>query len=55
MIERFNLLRLVVLEDFEFVSLEVEDWLTERRRLWEARLDQFDEYVRQLKEKESKA
>lgn len=30
-----------------------EDWLTERRRQWEARLDRFDEYVRQLKEKES--
>ena len=30
-----------------------EDWLTERRQLWEARLDRFDEYVRQLKEKES--
>ena len=30
-----------------------EDWLSARRRLWEARLDQFDLYVRQLKEKES--
>ena len=30
----------------------VEDWLTARRRLWEARLDQFDQYVTQLKEKE---
>lgn len=30
-----------------------EDWLAERRQLWEARLDRFDEYVRQLKEKES--
>ena len=30
-----------------------EDWLSEQRRLWEARLDQFDQYVRQLKEKES--
>ena len=30
-----------------------EDWLTERRQLWEARLDRFDEYVKQLKEKES--
>ena len=29
-----------------------EDWLTARRRLWEARLDQFDRYVMQLKEKE---
>src|SRR3954466_4503580 len=31
----------------------VEDWLTERRQLWEARLDQFDEYVKQLKTKET--
>src|SRR5215207_1771908 len=31
----------------------VEDWLTERRQLWEARLDRFDQYVKQLKEKES--
>ena len=30
-----------------------EDWLTERRRLWEARLDRFDEYVAHLKERES--
>ena len=30
-----------------------EDWLTERRRTWEARLDRFDSYVKQLKEKES--
>src|SRR5688500_423876 len=30
-----------------------EDWLTERRRLWEARFDRFDEYIKQLKEKES--
>jgi DNA-binding transcriptional ArsR family regulator len=29
-----------------------EDWLVARRRLWEARLDRFDEYVKQLKEKE---
>ena len=33
----------------------VEDWLAERRELWEARLDQFDKYVKQLKEKESKS
>ena len=33
----------------------VERWLTERRQLWEARLDRFDEYVKQLKEKESKS
>ncbi len=30
-----------------------EDWLIARRRLWEARLDQFDRYVSQLKEKRS--
>jgi DNA-binding transcriptional ArsR family regulator len=30
----------------------VEDWLTARRQLWEARLDRFDQYVKQLKEKE---
>ena len=30
----------------------VENWLTSRRELWEARLDQFDQYVKQLKEKE---
>ena len=32
-----------------------EDWLTARRRLWEARLDQFERYVRQLKEGESES
>ena len=32
-----------------------EDWLTTRRQLWEARLDQFDQYVKQLKAKESEA
>ena len=31
----------------------VEDWLTARRRLWEARLDRFDRYVQHLKAKES--
>ncbi len=30
----------------------VEDWLTARRRSWEARLDRFDRYVIQLKERE---
>jgi DNA-binding transcriptional ArsR family regulator len=30
-----------------------EDWLTARRQLWEARLDRFDQYVKQLKEKDS--
>ena len=33
----------------------VEDWLSARRELWEARLDQFDKYVKQLKDKESKS
>jgi len=33
----------------------VEDWLTRQRRLWESRFDRFDEYVRQLKEKESRS
>lgn len=32
-----------------------EDWLTERRRLWEARLDQFDKYVTQLKDEEAES
>ena len=32
-----------------------EDWLAARRRLWEARLDRFDHYVRQLKERESRS
>jgi DNA-binding transcriptional ArsR family regulator len=31
----------------------VEDWLAARRQLWEARLDRFDQYVKQLKDKES--
>ena len=30
-----------------------EDWLAERRQVWESRFDRFDEYVKQLKEKES--
>ena len=30
----------------------VEDWLAARRRLWEARLDRFDQYVKHLKEKD---
>lgn len=32
-----------------------EDWLTARREEWETRLDRFDDYVKQLKEKESKS
>jgi DNA-binding transcriptional ArsR family regulator len=31
----------------------VDDWLAARRQLWEARLNRFDQYVKQLKEKES--
>ena len=30
----------------------VDDWLAARRRMWEARLDRFDQYVKDLKEKE---
>ncbi len=33
----------------------VEDWLSARREQWEARLDQFDKHVKQLKEKESRS
>ena len=29
-----------------------EDWLAARRQEWEARLDRFEQYVKQLKEKE---
>jgi len=32
-----------------------EDWLTTRRRLWEARLDRFDRYIKQLNEKEAES
>jgi DNA-binding transcriptional ArsR family regulator len=31
----------------------VEDWLTARRQSWEARLDRFDRYVKQLKAREA--
>src|ERR671938_1792857 len=31
----------------------VEDWLTARRQVWEARLDRFDHYVKKLKEKDA--
>jgi DNA-binding transcriptional ArsR family regulator len=31
-----------------------ENWLTEQRQLWEGRLDRFDNYVKQLKERRSK-
>ena len=30
-----------------------EDWLTARRKEWEARLDRFDAHVKQLKERDS--
>ena len=32
-----------------------EDWLTERRQEWESRFDRFDEYVKHLKDKESRS
>ena len=32
-----------------------EDWLSARREEWEARLDRFDAYVRQLKDRESRS
>ena len=32
-----------------------EDWLSEQRRLWAARLDRFDKYVKHLKETESQS
>ena len=31
-----------------------EDWLIAQRRQWEARLDRFDSYVKQLQERQSK-
>ena len=33
----------------------VEDWLSARRKEWEERLDRFDRYVKQLKEKEARS
>jgi DNA-binding transcriptional ArsR family regulator len=32
-----------------------EDWLAARRQVWEARLDRFEQHVKQLKEKESRS
>ena len=32
----------------------VEDWLAARRQEWEARLDRFDEHVKQLKQRKQK-
>lgn len=29
-----------------------EDWLSQQRKLWEARFDRFDDYVLQLKDKQ---
>src|SRR6188474_387078 len=33
----------------------VEDWVSARRQLWEARLDRFDQHIRKLKAKESES
>lgn len=32
-----------------------EDWLSKQRQLWEGRLDRFDQYVKQLKDAESRS
>ena len=32
-----------------------ETWLADRRQLWETRLDRFDQYVKQLKEKDAQS
>jgi DNA-binding transcriptional ArsR family regulator len=32
-----------------------EDWLAQRRQVWESRFDRFDDYVMRLKQKESKS
>ena len=32
-----------------------ENWLSERRQAWETRFDRFDEYVKHLKDKESRS
>ena len=32
----------------------VDDWLTEYRKLWEARLDRLDDYLQELQAKEAK-
>ena len=32
-----------------------EDWLAARREVWEARLNRFDQYITQLKDKESRS
>ncbi len=33
---------------------DVDDWLEEYRRLWEARLDRLDDYLKRLQAKEKK-
>jgi DNA-binding transcriptional ArsR family regulator len=33
----------------------VEDWLAVRRQAWETRLDRFDDYVKQLNQKDSES
>jgi DNA-binding transcriptional ArsR family regulator len=33
---------------------DVDDWLDEYRRLWEARLDRLDDYLRKIQAKEKK-
>jgi DNA-binding transcriptional ArsR family regulator len=33
---------------------DVDDWLEEYRRLWEARLDRLDDYLKKLQAKEKK-
>src|SRR3954469_5037784 len=33
---------------------EADDWLEEYRRLWEARLDRLDDYLKELQAKENK-
>lgn len=32
----------------------IDEWLSARRQAWEARLDRFDQYVKQLKTEESR-
>jgi len=33
----------------------VETWLAQQRRIWESRLDRLDDYLHQLKQKESES
>ena len=32
---------------------KVDDWMSRQRKIWETRLDQFDDYVKKLKEKKA--